>query len=140
MNKLLSPSPWLPDTGLLLVRLFTGFFMIYHGMEVFDAGKMEGYLQWDMFKNSSSAKMLVYAGKAAEFIGGIFLFLGLFTRIACIILIGTMAYITFIVSGGRIWYEEQHPFLFVLLGLLFLFTGPSKYSLDAFLFNKKIAR
>jgi putative oxidoreductase len=140
MNKFLSHSPWLPDTGLLLVRLFTGFFMLYHGMEVFDAGKMDGYLQWDMFKDSSSGKMLVYAGKGAEFVGGIFLLLGLFTRIACIILIGTMSYITFFVAKGKIWYEDQHPFLFVLLGLLFLFTGPGKYSLDAFLFNKKIVR
>lgn len=127
----------MPDTGLLLVRLFTGFFMIYHGMEVFSAEKMEGYLQWDMFKDSSSAKMMVYAGKGAEFIGGILLFIGLFTRIACIILIATMGYITFFVSHGKIWYEDQHPFMFVLIGLLFLFTGPGTYSLDAFLFNRK---
>ena len=104
--------------------------MIYHGYEVFDAEKMKGYLDWDMFKDSSSGKFMVYAGKAAEFVGGILLFIGLFTKIAALILIFTMAYIAFFVGNGKIWYEDQHPFLFVLLGLVFIFCGPGNWSVD----------
>jgi putative oxidoreductase len=137
MNKFLSPSPWLYDTGLVLIRIITGYFMIYHGKEVFDSAIMNGYLDWPQFKGSSSGKTMVYAGKSAELIGGIFLVLGLFTRIACIILVLTMAYIAFFVGNGKVWYEDQHPFLFVLLGLVFLFTGPGRWSLDQLLFGKK---
>ena len=114
-----------------------GYFMFYHGWEIFDAKAMNSYLQWDMFKNSSSGKTMVYAGKAAELAGGLFLFIGLYTRIAAIILIGTMAYISFFVGHGKIWYDDQHPFLFVLLGFVFFFMGGGRWSADHFLFKNK---
>src|SRR6476646_1428813 len=108
-----SPPIW-QTGGLTLVRCIVGFFMIYHGWEVFSAEKMNGYLQWDMFKNSSSGKFLVYLGKGTEFVGGLLLFIGLFTRVAALILAITMMYISFFVGHGIIWYDDQHPFLFVL--------------------------
>ena len=136
MNKLLSSSPLWQTAGLTLVRLVVGYFMIYHGWEVFSAEKMNGYLEWDMFKNSSG-KTMVYLGKSSELIGGIFLFIGLFTRIAALILIVTMIYISFFVGHGEIWYGDQHPFLFVLLGAVFFFMGGGRWSTDNFLFNNK---
>lgn len=80
---------------------------------------------------------MVYIGKAAELVGGILLSLGLFTRIACVILIIVMSYIAFFVGHGKIWYEDQHPFLFVLLAFIFFFTGPGNFSLDKLIFNNK---
>ncbi|WP_373549454.1 hypothetical protein [Haliscomenobacter sp.] len=69
---------------------------------------------------------------------GILLTLGLLTRVGALICIGTLAYITFFVGHGKFWYEDQHPFMFVLFGVLFFFMGPGKWSLDALLFpNKK---
>jgi len=136
MNNFFSSSPLWQTVGLTLIRLIVGFFMIYHGMEVFSAEKMNGYMQWDLFKNSSSAKAMVYMGKASEFVGGVLLFLGLFTRVAALLLAGTMTYIAFFVGHGKIWYEDQHPFLFVLLALVFFFTGAGKWSADYLLLKK----
>ena len=136
MNSFFSSSPIWQTTGLTLIRLIVGFFMMYHGYEIFNEKIMNGYFQWDMFKNSSTAKTMVYAGKAAELVGGVLLFLGLFTRIACLILIITMSYITFFVGHGKVWYEDQHQFLFVLLALVFFFTGPGNISLDKMIFKK----
>jgi uncharacterized membrane protein YphA (DoxX/SURF4 family) len=137
MNKIFSPSPLWQNNGLALIRIIVGFFLIYHGWEIFNAAKMNEYMQWDMFKNSSSGKVLVYAGKAAELISGVFLIIGLFTRIAAIILICTMAYISFFVGHGKIWYDDQYPFLFMLLGLVFFYMGGGKWSMDHLLFNRK---
>jgi uncharacterized membrane protein YphA (DoxX/SURF4 family) len=137
MKKLLSPSPLWQDSGLALVRIVTGYFMTYHGWEVFDKETMNNYLGWDSFKGFSSPAFWVYMGKTAELVAGIFLMLGLFTRFASILMIGTMAYVALLVGNGKIWYEDQHPFMFVLLGFVFFFTGGGRYSLDHLIFTNK---
>jgi putative oxidoreductase len=48
-----------------------------------------------------------------------------------------MTFIAFFIGHGRIHMEDQHPFLFVLLALVFVFTGPGKWSLDSLLFGRK---
>ncbi|MGC4035421.1 MAG: DoxX family protein [Chitinophagaceae bacterium] len=137
MKRFFSPLPLFQEKGLFAIRILVAAFMIYHGFEVFDSEAMNGYLQWDMFKSPSTGKLLVYLGKASELFGGVLLLIGLFTRIALIILACTMTYITFFVGHGKIWYEDQYPFLFVVLCFVFFFTGAGKYSFDNFLFNRK---
>lgn len=128
MKKFFSTQPIWYDGGLFVVRLILGIFMVYHGWEIFDKVKMNEYAGWDTFKNSA---YMAYLGKGAELVGGIMLIFGWLTRLAALIVIFTMAYIAFFVGNGIIWYNDQHPFLFVLLALVFIFTGPGKYSLDA---------
>jgi len=105
--------------------------------EVFDPVKMKDYISWDTFQSSA---IMPYMGKGAEFVAGVLLFLGLFTRIACLIIMGTFSYITFFVGNGKFWMGDQHPFLFVLLALVFFFTGPIKVALDNYFFKKIKAR
>ncbi len=136
MNRFFSPSPIWLNNGLAIVRIIVGFFIIYHGQEVFDPELMNGYLERNFFQGPS-AKFMVYAGKSSEFIGGIFLFLGLFTRLSAIVIIGTFSVITFVIGQGRFWYEDQYPFLFALFGLLFLFAGPGAWSVDGLIFKEK---
>ena len=136
MIKFFSPYPLWQTAGLALVRWAVGAFLIYHGLEIFNETIVNKYLQWDQFKNSNG-KLLVYSGKVAELTAGILFVLGLFTRIACLLVIGVMCYITFFLGKGIIWYDDQHPFLFVLLALAFFFTGPGNFSLDKMIFNNK---
>lgn len=131
--KLLTPPPYPSNRAIGVVRIIFGLLVVYHGHEVFRPEIMTTY--FDIFK-TSSGKFLVYAGKASEFIAGILITLGLFTRIGALLTIGTFCYITFIVGNGRFWYEDQHPFMFALFGLLFLMTGPGAWSIDARLFKK----
>ena len=136
MYSFFSPSPIYLDTILAILRIILGLLMVYHGLEVFDAELMTGYQDWDAFKGPL-AKLMVYAGKSSELISGILLTLGLFTRLGALLCIGTLAYVTFFVGQGRFWYEEQHPFMFVLFGVLFLFSGAGKLSLDGWWFGGK---
>jgi putative oxidoreductase len=135
MNNFFSSSPLWQTTGLTLIRCILGAFLIYHGCEIFSESKINGYLEWDVFKNSSG-KFLVYSGKASELIAGVFFVLGFLTRVASLLTIGTMIYITFFLGHGKIWYEDQHPFLFVLLAFVFFFTGGGRISVDNLVFKK----
>lgn len=137
MKKFFSSQSIAQNAGLTLVRITLGLFLIYHGWEVFDSAKMNEYLTWDNFKQSSNGTLLVYAGKLAELFAGIFFVLGLFTRIAALLCIGTLGYIAFMLGNGIIWNNDQHPFLFVLIAFLFLFTGPGTISIDHYLFKRK---
>jgi putative oxidoreductase len=117
------------DTVLAIVRIITGLFMTFHGWEVFNSPKMTEYASWDSFKDMNGI-LLAYLGKGAELLGGLLLTFGLFTRLGSIIIIGTMSYIAFFIGNGKIWYEDQHPFMFVLIALIYLVMGAGKWSLD----------
>ena len=136
MNTFFSDAPLAFAKGVALVRIIVGAMLIYHGQEVFNPEIMNGYLQWDTFKSPGS-KFMVYAGKSSELIAGLSLFFGFLTRLGALLAMGTLSYVTFLVGHGRFWYEDQHPFMFVLFGLIFIFTGPGAWSLDSLLFNQK---
>ena len=132
MNKLFSIDPIWPESGLAFIRIVVGIFMILHGAEIFNEETMRSYLTW-----MSSPLYMIYVGKAAELIAGIMLALGFLTRLASVVLILTMLYVSLFVGKGRIWYEDQHPFMFVLLGLVFFFLGPGRFSVDWLLSKRK---
>jgi putative oxidoreductase len=136
MTSFFSPSPIFLNTAIAIVRIVIGLLLIYHGIEIFTPATMNGYLEWDMFKGPYG-KFLVYLGKGSEFVTGILFLLGLLTRVSALVIIGNFCYITFFVGEGRFWYQEQHPFMFALFGILFLFTGPGAWSMDKILFSNK---
>lgn len=120
-----------------MIRILVGIFMVYHGLEVFDAAKMKEYSTWAPTKNFPQPLLLAYIGKISELIGGLLLGLGYLTRLGIIILIIPMLYIAFLIGSGKIWYDDQYPFLFVLLALVFFFNGPGEWSVDKLRVNRK---
>jgi putative oxidoreductase len=98
---------------------------------------MGGYGQWLSDLKFPLPQVAAYLGKGAELVGGILLTLGLFTRLAALVLAITMLLVCFGMGHGRIFTDDQHPFLFVLLAGLFFFTGAGKWSLDQFIFGYK---
>ncbi|MBL7872433.1 MAG: DoxX family membrane protein [Cyclobacteriaceae bacterium] len=136
MKKVFSSAPIMATHGLGIVRIIFGALMVYHGKEVFDPQLMKEYASWDSLSGANGL-LWVYIGKGTELLAGLFLLLGLFTRLGSLLTIGTMSYITFFVGGGKFWYEDQHPFMFALFGLLFLFTGSGGFSLHAIIFEDR---
>ncbi len=136
MKKLFSSQPLWLNNGLLIIRFITGAFMIYHGWEVFGADKMKGYVQWLTDLHFPVPAFMAYTGKTIELISGISLVAGLFTRLMMLPLAITMTTVTFGMGHGKVFTDGQHPFLFVLLALLFFFTGPGKWSMDQLMFQR----
>lgn len=140
MKKIFSTSPIFQNEALALLRIVTGVFLIYHGREVFSPGRIEEYSKWEVIQRMPFPLFMAYLGKAMELVTGTLLAVGLLTRIASLSMAITMLVITFCIGSGRFYEQDQHPFLFVLLGLLFFFTGPAKWSLDQKLFKEKISK
>ena len=136
-NVLLSSQPLWRDNGLAVLRIITGMLMTYHGAEIFDRTKMLPYMEWDVIKSLPAPETMLYVGKGVEFLTGLCFVFGLFTRVAAIIMAVDMLFICFKVGGGKFYYQDQHPFLFAMIALVFFFTGPVKWSLDKKLFAKK---
>lgn len=137
MNKLFSSEPLWQNNGLAFLRIITGLLMAYHGLEVFHPEVIKGYTEWDSIKGLPSPLYAVYVGKGLELVSGIFLALGLFTRVAALLMFADMIFICFIVGNGKFYYEDQHPFIFALLALVFFFTGPVKFAIDHIIFKKR---
>lgn len=130
------PRPW-QYNGLALLRIITGLLMVYHGWEVFDNNKMNEYAKWDAVKTLPAPLVMVYAGKGLEFVSGVLLALGLFTRPAALLMAVNMLFICFRIGNGKFYYEDQHPFIFAMMALVFFFAGPVNWSIDQLIFKPK---
>ena len=130
-------QPLWQNNGLAILRIITGLFAVYHGLEVFDNGKMNEYAKWEVINTLPAPVFMVFLGKVLELVTGVLLVLGLFTRIAAVILAVVMLFICFKIGNGKFYYEDQHPFLFAMLAMVFFFTGPAKWSIDQYIFGSK---
>ncbi|MEX2235606.1 MAG: DoxX family protein [Cyclobacteriaceae bacterium] len=133
-----SQSPGVWYDGIALVRIMVGVLLIFHGLQLFESQDMNGFA--DVLFNMSVPfpEAMAYTGKIVELIGGGFLILGLFTRLMTALLFLTFMFITFVMGEGKIFTDNQHPFLFAMMSLLFFFTGAGRLSIDYILFiNKK---
>lgn len=120
------------DAALLVVRLwFGGAMAALHGwMKLTNYSGMSGKFA-DPFGlgQAPSLALVVFA----EFVCGLLLVLGLFTRVAALILAFTMGVAFFMAHGGKLSGPGNGEMAFLFLGAyvaLFL-AGAGKFSVDA---------
>ncbi len=140
MSSFFSSSPLKSSAAAIgVIRIITGVLVTYHGLELFDKSIIDKYLSWEKIRNLPAPVVMVYLGKIMELFAGIGLLFGFFTRAASLSLTVVMLFICFYVGKGKFYYDDQHPFLFALMGMLFYYTGPGKLSFDKLIFNPKNA-
>lgn len=143
MNTLIKDWKNGTDIGLLIIRLLFGILLIYgHGF-----GKITTIISGEEIKFMDpigiGANLSYHLAAFAEGICSLFIILGLYTRIAAIILLINFIVIftfhAFIIGDGFSVLELRYFYLFTILALFF--SGPGKYSLDHMLLksnkNKK---
>jgi putative oxidoreductase len=128
-HLLFSHRPLATDLGLLLLRLASGGIMAYsHGW-----GKLQKMLGGDMsFADPIGVgeELSLILTVFAEFVCGILVALGLFTRAALVPLIITMVVAVFIIHADDPFGKQEFGLLYLVPYLALYFTGPGKFSLD----------
>jgi putative oxidoreductase len=123
------------DNGIafatFVLRLALGGLMIPHGYSklISFAAKSSTFADPFHIGHPTSMALAIFA----EFFCGVFIVLGLFTRLACIPLIISMAVAVFYAHKGDFFDTGEKATLFLLGYIALLFTGPGKISLDKFI-------
>ena len=122
------------DSGLFVLRVAFGVFMLVHGMQ-----KLMGFSEMaDKFPDpigiGSQLSLIMAIG--AEVGCSILLILGLGTRLAVIPLAFTMIVALFIVHAADPWKVKELAALYLTVYAVIFITGPGRCSLDEKLFSK----
>lgn len=129
------------DVGLLIVRLVVGlvFVLVYGFMKISAGPEMWSGIGKTMEHLGVTFAPVFWGFMAsfAEFGGGIFLVLGLFTRWAALMMAFTMLVaMLHHFNAGDPMSTIAHPLELCALFLALFFTGAGKYSVDHLIGNK----
>lgn len=120
------------DAWLLVFRVCACAFMLTHGYPKLTRLFGEGEIQFGDPIGIGPVPSLVLA-VFAEFFCSILIALGLFTRLASIPLMITMAVAAFVAHGGDPFGRKELPLMYLLVFTTLLVFGAGKYSLDRLL-------
>lgn len=118
------------DFGVLLLRLGVGSMMLVHGIPklmMLFSGNWAAFA--DPLGIGNFLSLLLCVG--AEVGCSVLLFFGLFTRLAALLLIINMCVALFLVLGLSGWGGQELAAIYLLIYLTLFYTGPGKFSLDA---------
>ena len=134
---------WALDVGTLLIRLFIGVCFVIHGLGklgLVGTGDMDGFVAWLTDLGVPMPEVQARIAMLSEIVGGVLITLGLFTRPACALLVGTM------VVAGRLGHKDcgylitneppgaEYTINLAAICMLILLLGPGGVSLDAAFF------
>ncbi len=122
----------LGELSLLIPRVAFGLSMaLAHGL-----GKMppaEGFISAVGSMGFPAPGFFAWSAALSEFLGGLLLAVGLFTRPAAVLLSLTMIVAALIVHGSDPYQKQELSVLYLAVYLLFALRGGGKWSLDALL-------
>ena len=136
--KHLFTDPWMVGTWTVILRVSLGMLLIYHGAsKVFEgtSGMTEELTELGWPLPAFQSFLATYT----EFLGGILLVVGLFTRPAAFMNIGLYTILTLLFHMNDAFGKKEKAVLFLLLSMLVFFFGPGRLSVDYYLFKKNAA-
>ncbi len=133
----------LTDLAFFIVRAFIGICFVVHGLGklgLVGSGNLAGFQGWLEELGVPMPAVNARMAMLSEITGGLCLALGLFTRPACVVLIGTMAVAGFMGHKGAGYLITNDPpgaeytINLAVICFMFLLTGPGAIALDTVLF------
>ena len=144
MNTLLvDTTPQLISLASLIIRLFIGVCFIIHGLGklgIVGTGSMLGFEGWLKSLGLPFPAIQARAAMVCEILGGVFLAVGLFTRVGAILLLLTMLVAALIGHKGGGYLITNTPpgneYTINLSAILvaIILIGPGLYAADYYLF------
>ncbi|MCU0397920.1 MAG: DoxX family protein [Cyclobacteriaceae bacterium] len=128
LRKLLSIKPISIDAGVLLLRLFSVFLMVYGWDKFINFEEKSSY--WPNPFHIGSVATLVLT-IVAELVCPVFIILGFYTRIALVPAMINMIMAILIGHTGQPFMEREHAFSFLIPFVVIFLNGPGRYSMDA---------
>ncbi len=133
MNKIMKYQPISADLATLILRLTFGGLFVYHGY-----GKLMMFEQFygnfpDLIGIGSKLSFILVL--VAELIGGLFVAIGLFTRISVIPIFIAMVVAYFVAHANDPFNAKELAFAYMLLSIVVFFSGAGRWSLDRLIFK-----
>ena len=120
------------NAGLALLRIFTGVALaVSHGYGKVPPG--EGLIARTAEFGFPMPEAFAWAAGLSEFLGGIFLALGLLTRFASFFIAFVMLTALIGVHGADPFNKQELAFMYLFVALAFLLKGAGDWSVDSFL-------
>ena len=133
------------DILLLLVRIWLGYRMFSASYSsvfdiIFHPNERAFFEDWfGKELHFPIPVAMAFIAKGAELSGGIFVFIGLFTRVSASVIAFTMLVATLVANlGENFVIDGGFTISYFLFAIILLVTGGGKYSLD-YLFKKRTA-
>ncbi|HWJ75357.1 MAG TPA: DoxX family protein [Kaistia sp.] len=122
-----------------LLRVAVGLWMVPHGAQklfgLFGGGGIAGTAGFFSQIGLEPALPLAVLAGLGEFVGGLLLAIGLFTRPAAVVTTFVLAVAVFSVHIGNGFFAQgggfEYPGLWFFASLYFVFRGANQYSVDA---------
>jgi putative oxidoreductase len=123
---------YIANAGLTLLRIFAGVALAFaHGIGKVPPG--EGLITGTANLGFPMPALFAWAAGLSEFLGGIFLALGLFTRLSGFFIAFTMLVAAFGVHAADPFQKKELALMYMFVGLAFALKGSGDWSIDSFL-------
>ena len=123
--------------GLLWLRLATGAGIGYHGYQKLFHSDMSQLTAGVAKMGFPQPEIFAWAAALSEFLGGILIATGLFTRTAALFVFCTMTVAAFVAHGKDPLQTKELALAYWAISGAIIFTGGGGFSLDSMLFKKK---
>lgn len=126
------------DFGLLWLRVLTGAGIAVHGYgKVFTPGFMEQFAGNVEKMGFPVPIVFAWAAALSEFLGGIFVAVGLGTRIASTLIATTMGVAFFVTHANDPFKVKELAAAYGTIAVALLLTGGGSYSFDSWFWKRK---